>query len=209
MPSLTDLLEGSLVWLYIEIHLKDGSHYNRKECEDEIEECNGPWRPEGLTRTVVEAVCKLDNGEYHVFVEWVKNHFAYPDVIQATIMQYKFPKNAELTDCIIRYLGSLSPLLTKNTHSYMSLGYHVCIISTITYCKGDLSQLFYQFDDFCLLCRSDPAKNHRVDSRDYMKQILLVLGKRYCRPIYDRTDWCSERVRLSSLFLQFLYKSIQ
>lgn len=84
--ALADLFEGFFVGGDFEVDFEDGAEDNGEEGEEEVEEGDGPGGPEGLTGTVVEAVCELHDCEHHVLVKGVKDHLADSHIIQPPIV---------------------------------------------------------------------------------------------------------------------------
>jgi hypothetical protein len=69
-------VKGLLRRLDLNIDFENRPQNDRDECEDHIEEGDGPGEPEGLTRShTIVGICDLNGCEDHIFVEEVKDHF--------------------------------------------------------------------------------------------------------------------------------------
>ncbi len=133
MFTLAYLLESLLVWLNIQVHLKNCPHNNREKCEKQIKKSYRPWWPKRSPwSVVVETKCKLNNSEDHVFIKRVEDHLTDPHIVESSIVKQKFPQDAELSDCIIWNLSCSCPFFTEYTNPNMCLHYHVGIIGSIS-----------------------------------------------------------------------------
>ena len=93
-------------------------------------------------------------------------------------MKQEFPQNTELTYGIVGDLGGSGALLPENAYAYMRFQNHVSVVSPITDGQSNLIESLDQLDYLGLLCGSHSAKNQRIDSGDYVQQVVLALSKR-------------------------------
>jgi hypothetical protein len=85
--TLTQLVEGRLGRLQLDIHLKDRPYNHREKSESHVVESDRPRKPKRLTWAhIIETVRELDSSKDHVFVEKVENHLSDPHVVQPPII---------------------------------------------------------------------------------------------------------------------------
>ena len=137
MGSSTELVESPLAGCDININFEDCSDENREEGENHIVECDGPREPKRLTWAHwVESEYCLNYCEDHVFVEKVEDHFCYSHIVESAVMEEQFPKQAELSDGVVGYLGGSGALLPEDANPHIGLHYHVDVVGSIAYCQG-------------------------------------------------------------------------
>lgn len=160
MYSSAELVKSLLCWLQDNVNFEYGPDNHWEKGEDHIVEGDGPGEPEGPARSqIIKAVGKLHRCEDHVLVEKVENHLGNPHVVNSPVVEQQFPQQAKLADGVIGNLGCSRSLLTKDPDPYMSLHYHIYVISPISYCQSQLPHILYDSHNLCLLPRSYAAKD--------------------------------------------------
>lgn len=173
--ELVVIFDVSTVLFVVNILIKNSSYNNRQSSKRHIIESDVKIVKKSLSGpSIIKSKEKLRHCEHDIFVVEIENHFRVSNIRPSTMNKQQFPQILKFSQSKIRGLNSPHTFLTIQSHSNMSLLYHINIIGPISNGQSDLILvLFDEPHNFPFLFRTHSTTNHRIALRKDIQNVIF------------------------------------